>query len=93
MVKQDKRIHRDPYFYWKLLNMILAAAILVLVIWILLGGKAHWMMPAAILLGIVMSVCCGMMELAKGRRFLGYTCSVFAGIMSVALLTCIIGIW
>lgn len=86
MVKQTRRIVRDPYFYWKIINLILAVVILILAALILLGGKDGWFVFAALFLGMLMSTFEGIMQLAKGRRLRGYTCSIFAGMMAVALI-------
>ena len=93
MMKQNRRIVRDPHFYWKMLNMVLACVILVLAAMILLGGKSGWYVNAALLLGICMSAFEGIMQLAKERKILGYGCSIFAGVMAVALIIHIILIW
>lgn len=86
MAKPTRRIIRDPYFYWKIVNMILACAILVLTALVILGGKSGWFISAALFLGMLMSAFEGIMQLAKGRKVRGYACSIFAGMMAVALI-------
>lgn len=90
MIKKSGRTARDPYFYWKILNLTLAVAILVLSVMILLGGKGGWFVTAALFLGILMSAFEGIMQLAKGRKIRGYICSIFAGVMTVALISSMI---
>ena len=50
-------------------------------------------MPAALFLGIIMCTLSGIMELARNKKVAGYICSVFAGILTVALIVSIIQIW
>ena len=77
-MKETRGPKRDPYYYWKMVNMTLACGILILAILILLGEKG----------GLS-----GIMELAKNKKVIGYICSVFAGILTVALIITIMGIW
>ena len=90
MIKRKRWIVRDPYFYWKMINMALALAILVLAGMILLGGKRGWLVPAAFSLGVLMCAFEGIIQLSKGRKVLGYTCSIFSGLMIVMLIASII---
>jgi len=92
MVKK-KWIVRDPHFYWKIVNMILAAVILVLSVLVLQGSKSTWILPAALLAGAILGALEGILQLSKGRRFLGYIASVFAGVMVVALLLSLLRIF
>lgn len=92
-MRETKSPKRDPYYYWKMVNMILACAILILAILIILGGKDGILVPAAFFLGIMMCSLSGIMELAKNKRVIGYICSIFAGILTVALIITIIEIW
>jgi len=92
-MKPNKRFQRDPYFPWKILNMILACAILILAVLVLLGGKDGIFIPVTFFLGILMCTLSGIMELAKSKRVVGYICSVFAGILAVALIFSIIRMW
>ena len=93
MIKQSMRIARDPHFYWKVLNLTLACAILVLAGCILIGGKRGWPVSVAFLLGALMSAFEGIMQLAKNRKLLGYGCSIFAGCMAVAMIISIVLMW
>ena len=90
MQEKKRRVVRDPYFYWKIVNMALACAVLVLAFLILSGRGERYLMPAAFFLGVVMCSLSGIMELAKNRKIVGYICSVFAGILAVALILDII---
>ncbi len=90
MQKKGGRLGRDPYYYWKILNMLLACAILILTVWIVLGRKGGLLVPAVFFLGALMCTLSGIMELAKSKRVIGYFCSVFAGILVVALIVSII---
>ena len=92
-MKQNKLPGGDLYYYWKIVNMILACVILILSILIVLGGKRGIMIPIVFLLGIVMCSLSGIMELAKNKKAAGYICSVFAGVLTVALIISIIQIW
>lgn len=92
-MKETKAIVRDPYYYWKMVNMVLACAVLILAILIILGKKDGLLIPVTFFLGLVMCTLSGIMELAKNKRVIGYICSVFAGILAVALIISIIGIW
>ena len=92
-MKETRGPKRDPYYYWKMVNMTLACGILTLAILILLGEKGGLLVPAAFFLGIVMCTLSGIMELAKNKKVIGYICSVFAGILTVALIITIMGIW
>jgi len=89
-MKLNKRVQRDPYYPWKILNMVLAFAVLILAVLILFGGKSGTIVPVTFFLGILMCTLSGIMELAKSKRVVGYTCSVFAGILTVALIFSII---
>lgn len=92
-MKKDKRSRRDPYFLCKLLNMTFAVAILLLALLILLGEIDGLWNSLVFLLGLLMCTLSGIMELAKGKRVVGYTCSVFAGILTVALIISIVQMW
>ena len=92
-MRQKKRGSRDPYYYWKVVNMILACAVLLLAILILLGGKGGWIVLLTYALGCLMCTLSGIMELAKGKRVTGYLSAVFAGILVVALIIHVIRIW
>ncbi|MCI8374987.1 MAG: hypothetical protein HFI29_06080 [Lachnospiraceae bacterium] len=92
-MKQTKQPGGDPYYYWKIVNMTLACGILILAILIILGGKGGLLVPAALFLGIIMCTLSGIMELAKNKKVIGYICSVFAGILTVALIISVIQIW
>lgn len=92
-MKETKGIVRDPYYYWKMVNMVLACAVLILAILIILGKKDGFLIPVTFFLGLVMCTLSGIMELAKNKRVIGYICSVFAGILAVALIISIIGTW
>lgn len=93
MQKKKNRLVRDPYYHWKVLNMILACAILVLAALVLFGREEVYLIPAACFLGAVMCALSGIMELAKNKRVIGYICSVFSGILAVALILNIIWLW
>ena len=92
-MKQNKPPGGDSYYYWKIINMILACVILILAILIILGGKDGLLVPGVFFLGTVMCSMSGIMELARNKRVVGYICSVFAGILTVALIVSIIQIW
>jgi hypothetical protein len=92
-MKQNKRNRRDPYFLCKILNMVLAGAVLFLAVLILVGEVDNWRISLIFLLGMMMCALSGIMELAKSKRVIGYTCSVFAGILAVALIFTIIRMW
>ncbi len=93
MQEKKRRIVRDPYFYWKLVNMALACAVLVLAFLILSGRGERYLMPAAFFLGVIMCTLSGIMELSRNRRVLGYVCSVFAGVLAVALILDVVWLW
>ncbi len=86
MEKRKNWIFRDPHFYWKMINIVLALAVLVLAGMILLGRKTGWLVPLVFLPGALMCALEGIMQLSKGRRVLGYVCSIFAGILLVAMI-------
>ena len=90
MIKRKRWIVRDPHFYWKVINMILALAVLLLAGAILMGRKEIWLVPTAFFLGVLMCAFEGIMQLSKGRKVLGYTCSIFSGLMMVVLIASII---
>lgn len=92
-MKQNKWPGGDPYYYWKIVNIILACVVLLLAILIITGKKDGILVPAALFLGLVMCSLSGIMELARNKRVAGYICSVFAGILTVALIISIIRIW
>ena len=73
--------------------MVLACAVLILAILILFGGKGELLIPLCFLLGAAMSAVPGIMELAKNKKVSGYICSIFAGLMVVALIFNIIWMW
>ncbi|HIT66727.1 MAG TPA: hypothetical protein IAB61_05750 [Candidatus Merdisoma merdipullorum] len=93
MQKKGGRLIRDPYYYWKILNMLLACAVLILSAMIVLGKKSGFLVPAAFFLGALMCALSGIMELAKSKRVIGYICSVFAGILAVAFIFSIVRLW
>lgn len=92
-MKQNKQIEENPYHYWKLVNIILACVILFLAILIILKERDGIMVPIVFFLGIIMCSLSGIMGLARNRKVVGYACSVFAGILAVALIMSIIRIW
>ena len=92
-MKQNKLPGGDSYYYWKIVNMILACVILILAILIIPGGKGGLLTPATFFLGVVMCSLSGIMELARNKKVAGYICSVFAGILTVALIVSIIQMW
>lgn len=85
-MKFSKWIQRDPYYLWKMINMVLACAILILAGVILFGGKGGVLIQEVLIMGILMCTLSGIMELAKNKRVIGYTCSIFAGILTVVLI-------
>lgn len=93
MQRKGSRLGRDPYYYWKVINMVLACAVLILSLLILFGGEDGIMIPAVFFLGGLMCALSGIMELAKSKRVIGYVCSVFAGVLAVALLLSVIRLW
>ena len=93
MQKRENRLVRDPYYHWKALNMILAFAILILAFLVLTGREEKYLIPAACFLGAVMCALSGIMELAKNKKVIGYICSVFSGILAVALILNVIWLW
>ncbi len=38
-MKKASHVSRDPYYYWKMISMVLACAVLILAILILFGRK------------------------------------------------------
>ena len=86
MQKRKNRLVRDPYYHWKALNMILAFLVLT-------GREEKYLIPAACFLGAVMCALSGIMELAKNKKVIGYICSVFSGILAVALILNVIWLW
>ena len=82
-MRQD--VH-DPYRNWKFIAMILALAVLALCITGLLTDINVSIVFAALLMGASMCATSGIMALAKGRRVLGYLCSVLAGAFLVLCL-------
>ena len=93
MQKKKNRVVRDPYYHWKIMNMVLACAILILAVLVLCGREAKYLAPAACCLGVLMCALSGIMELAKSKRVTGYLCSVFSGILAVALIFDLIRSW
>lgn len=93
MRKKTGRLSRDPYYYWKMISMVLACAVLILALLILFGGMEGALIPLVFFLGAVMSAVTGIMELAKNKKITGYLCSVFAGVMAVAMIFNIIWMW
>ncbi|MBQ8185092.1 MAG: hypothetical protein IJ036_04830 [Lachnospiraceae bacterium] len=84
---------RDPYKSWKVLAMTLAAAVVVLCLAALLLNTGTYIVLAALVLGAVMCTVSGIMALVKGRKALGYLCSVLAGAFLVLLLIWIVRIF
>ncbi len=89
-MEERKRNGRDPYYLWKILNMILAGVVLILAVLVIAGELGGVMVPLTFFLGAGMCALTGIMELAKNKRFTGYVCSVFSGILIVALIFSII---
>jgi hypothetical protein len=92
-MKRSGKLGRDPYYYGKLVDMTLAVIILFLALFIFLGEGRSVLTPISLLLGVVMSTLTGVMELSKGRRVIGYLCSVFAGLVAAALVLSVIVMW
>ncbi len=92
-MKKASHVSRDPYYYWKMISLILACAVLILALMIFYGEQDEFLRPVAFLLGGIMSTVTGIMELAKNKKVTGYICSVFAGLMAVALIFDIIWTW
>lgn len=90
MQRKGNKVSRDPYYYWKVINMTLACVILILALLILFGDMDAVLVPLAFLLGAVMCAGSGIMELAKSKKAVGYLCSVFSGLLIVALLVLLI---
>lgn len=93
MQRKGSRVSRDPYFYWKIINMVLACVILILALLILFGGKGGILIPVEFFLGALMCTLSGIMELAKSKRVTGYFCSIVAGILCVALVGSLVWAW
>ena len=93
MQKKQSRVVRDPYYYWKIVNMVLACGILVLALLILFGEEQRYLSPVAFFLGVVMCTLSGIMELAKNKKAVGYICSVFVGILAVVLILDVVRTW
>lgn len=70
---------RDPHKGWKLMTMILAAAVLVLSLASLFISDIISLSFGALLLGALMCTASGILALSKGRKVLGYFCAVLAG--------------
>lgn len=92
-MKKASHVSRDPYYYWKMISMILACAVLILSLLIFLGNQDAFLCPLAFLLGGIMAAVTGITELAKNKKVTGYICSIFAGLMAVALILDIIWMW
>lgn len=92
-MKQNKKTVRDPYYYWKIVNMVLAGIVLLLVLFVLLDERGGYLISVTYFLGALMCAFSGIMELAKGKKVVGYLSSVSAGILAVALLFSIIRMW
>lgn len=92
-MKQSGKNTREPYYHLKILNMFLACGILLVTILIFVGDSDGILVPLAFFLGVLMCSLSGVMELSKGKRLSGYFCSVFAGIMMVALIFSVIHMW
>ena len=92
-MKQSGKMSRDPHYGWKILNMLLAGAILILAVLILVGDSDAIFVPLVFFLGVLMCSLSGIMELSRGKRVAGYTASVFAGIMMVALIFSVLRTW
>ncbi len=70
---------RDPHKGWKLMTMILAAAVLVLSLTALFVSKSVSISLSALLLGALMCTASGILALSKERKVVGYFCAVLAG--------------
>lgn len=92
-MKESGKTGRNRYDYWKMVNMMLACAILILAILIFVGSSTEILIPVALFLGVLMCSFSGIMELSRGKRVIGYTNSVFAGILMVALIISVIQMW
>lgn len=92
-MKQGKKIVRDPYHGWKIVNMMLAGVIILLVILALVDEKDGWLVPVTCFLGSLMCAFSGVMELTRGRKLVGYVSSVLAGALAVVLLLSIVLTW
>lgn len=92
-MRQSKKPGGDPYYYWKIVNMILAGGVLLLAVFIIIGEEDGILVPIVFSLGLVMCSLSGIMEMAREKKVIGYICSVFAGIMAVALIMSIIQMW
>ena len=87
----NNRHVRDPYFYFKVFNMVPALAVIVLsVLGALLPSFPSFTRLIIFALASVMCAGTGIMELSKGKHLTGYTCSVLSGLFIVALILTII---
>ncbi len=66
MRKKTGRLSRDPYYYWKMISMVLACAVLILALLILFGGKEGALIPLVFFLGAVMK--CGDRNHGAGKE-------------------------
>lgn len=92
-MKQSGKSGREPYYYLKILNMFLACGILLAAILIFVGDSGGILIPLVFFLGVLMCSLSGIMELSRGKRIVGYFCSVFAGIMMVAFIFSVLHMW
>ena len=93
MRKKRSRTARDPYYYWKAVNITFACAVLLLAVLILLGREENYLAPAACILGAVMCALDGIMGQAKGIRVIGYACSIISGVLAVASIFDLVRLW
>lgn len=77
---------RDPYRGWKIIAIVLAGCVIILSLMALLVQANISVIFTALLLGAAMCAVSGVMALVKGRRVLGYLCSVLAGVFLVLLI-------
>lgn len=85
---------RDPFRIWKVLAMVMAAVVVGLCVSAVCFTANLNIVFAALGIGAVMCATSGIMALVKGRRVLGYLCSILAGAFLVLLLIWVLrNIW
>ena len=77
---------RDPFRIWKILAMVMAAAVVVLCVLSLLFVTGMGVIFAALIVGTLMCSISGILALVKGHGVVGHLCSVLAGVFLVFLL-------
>lgn len=85
---------KDPYFFWRSLNAVLATLIVLITLLLFLGYRMMGVsVPSVFALGAVMNMISGLISFSREKKLRGNIYSVVAGVCLVCCLVSVIGYW